>query len=468
MRVLFATAEFSPLVSVGGLAEASAGLVHALRDAGLEVEVVLPDYRAWELEDESVLPLNVPGWASPAVARSGRVEGVGRVTLIDVPGIERPDPYVDDSGSGWPDNPDRFFAFSAAVAALATVRDPDLVHCNDWHTAAVPGFLDGSISIVLTIHTLGYQGWTSGGWLNRIPNRPDLFGWHGGTNPLAGGIQLADAVVAVSPTYAREILRPDTGSGLDGVLSDRGDRLVGIRNGIDTSIWNPAEDPLIPQTYTVDRIEDKDVCRIELVESVGWSDADVPTVGIVSRLVEQKGIDMALDTIMYADHVPFRLVLVGSGEHWIAERARSVAANHPDRLWFFDGYDIPLAHRVFAGSDMVLMPSRFEPCGLAQMQAMEYGTIPVVTSVGGLVDTVVDADRDSRGGTGFVSATVDTAGVVDALHRATRAWKNLRRRRAIQVRGMSADWSWRRPAQQYIDVYEEAIRRKSSQFTVHG
>ncbi|MCL1597661.1 MAG: glycogen/starch synthase, partial [Actinomycetia bacterium] len=316
MRVLFATAEFSPLVSVGGLAEASAGLVHALRDAGLDVEVALPDYRGWELVDETVHALDVPGWASPGVARSGFFEGVGRVTLINVPGIERLNPYVDESGIGWPDNPDRFFAFSAAVAALATLRSPDLVHCNDWHTAAVPGFLDEPVPIVLTIHTLGYQGWTSGGWLNRIPHRPDLFGWHGGSNPLAGGIQLADAVVAVSPTYAREILRPDTGSGLDGVLRNLGDRLVGIRNGIDTSIWNPAEDSLIPQTYTVDRIEDKDVCRIELIESVGWSDADVPTVGIVSRLVEQKGIDIALDTITYAEHIPFRMVLVGSGEQW--------------------------------------------------------------------------------------------------------------------------------------------------------
>jgi len=461
VKVLFATAEFSPLVSVGGLAEASAGLVHALRDAGLEVEVVLPDYRAWELEDESVLSLDVPSWASPAVARSGLVDGVGRVTLIEVPGIERPNPYVDESGSGWPDNPDRFFAFSAAVAALATLREPDLVHCNDWHTAAVPGFLDAPVPIVLTIHTLGYQGWTSGGWLDRIPHRPDLFGWHGGTSPLAGGIQLADAVVAVSPTYAQEILRPETGSGLDGVLRDLGDRLVGIRNGIDTSIWNPGEDPLIPHRYTVNRIEDKDACRLDLIESVGWQVANIPTVGIVSRLVEQKGIDIALDAITYADHIPFRMVLVGSGEQWIADRARSVSADHPDRLWFFDGYNIPLAHRVFAGSDLVLMPSRFEPCGLAQMQAMEYGAIPVVTSVGGLVDTVLDADEDRKQGTGFVSATVDVAGIVDALHRATRAWKSPRRREAIQVRGMTEDWSWRKPAQQYIDVYEEAVRRKS-------
>ncbi|MCL1597585.1 MAG: glycosyltransferase, partial [Actinomycetia bacterium] len=166
-------------------------------------------------------------------------------------------------------------------------------------------------------------------------------------------------------------------------------------------------------------------------------------------------------TVSYADHMPFRIVLVGSGEQQIADRARSVAADRPDLLWFFDGYDVPLAHRVFAGSDMILMPSRFEPCGLAQMQAMEYGAIPVVTGVGGLVDTVIDADEDRKRGTGFTSVTVDTAGVVDALHRATRAWKNVHRRRAIQVRGMSADWSWRRPARQYIDLYDEAMLRKS-------
>ncbi|MEN8040877.1 MAG: glycosyltransferase, partial [Actinomycetota bacterium] len=182
-----------------------------------------------------------------------------------------------------------------------------------------------------------------------------------------------------------------------------------------------------------------------------------PIVGIVTRLVGQKGIEMALEAVSFAETMPFRLVILGSGERWIADYARHVAGGHPDSLWFHDGYDVALGHKIFAGADLLLMPSRFEPCGLAQMQAMEYGTIPVVTAVGGLRDTVFDADRYLRTGTGFVAASVDTAGVVDALHRAVRAWKHTQRRTAIQKRGMAVDWSWSEPARHHIELYKSIL-----------
>jgi starch synthase len=462
MKILFATAEYAPLARVGGLAEAAAGLVRALRADGVDVEVVLPDYFSTPLADEVVLDLDVPAWVGRAKARSGIAEGTGKVTLVDVPGINRPNPYVDADGNGWPDNADRFFAFSAAVAALATHRRPTVLHCNDWHTAAALGFIDDSLPTVLTIHTLGYQGWTSGGWLDRIPIRAEVFEAYGGTNPMAGGIELADLVIAVSPTYAAEIRREETGFGLHEQLLGLGDRLIGIRNGIDTTLWNPATDPHIAHRYDASDVGGKALCRADLLDTVGWEDDRVPVVGIVSRLVEQKGIDLALDAARFSKTMPFRLVILGSGERWISDQARSMAADNPDTIWFADGYDAGLGHKIFAGSDLLFMPSRFEPCGLSQMQAMEYGTIPVVTAVGGLVDTVVDSDRDRKLGTGFVSDTVDPAGIVDALHRGVRAWKHPRRRSAIQSRGMETDWSWKNPARHHVQAYQTAIRLSRS------
>jgi len=214
MRVMFATAELSPIVSVGGLAHAASGLVRELRDLGIDVDAVVPDYFSLPLVDEVLSELSVPGWAAPAVVRDGVAHDFGPVTLVRVPGIERPNPYVDDDGQGWPDNPDRFFAFSAAVAALARDRSPDIVHCNDWHTAAALGLLETDVPTVFTIHTLGHQGWTSGGWLERLTRSVDAFESYGGTNPLAGAVQIADRVIAVSPTYADEIRTLEGGAGL--------------------------------------------------------------------------------------------------------------------------------------------------------------------------------------------------------------------------------------------------------------
>jgi starch synthase len=459
VRVLFTSAEFAPLVRVGGLAEATSGLVHELRSDGVDVEVVIPDYFDTQLTNETSITLDVPEWAGPAMARNGVSEAAGHVTLIDVPGIQRPNPYVDDDGNGWPDNADRFFAFSVAVAALAELRDPDVVHCNDWHTALTFGFLPVEMPTVFTIHTLGYQGWTSGGWLDRIPHRSEAYERHGGTNPVAGAIALADRVIAVSPNYADEIRLPEGGSGLDKELISMGDRLVGIRNGIDTGVWNPSIDVHIEATFTADAMAGKVACRQKLINKVAWMDTGAPVVGVVTRLVEQKGIDVLLDSVRYADLMPFRLVMLGSGDRWLADYARHLADELPDTVAFHDGYDVAFGHEIFAGADLLAMPSRFEPCGLAQMQAMEYGTIPVVTAVGGLVDTVIDADENPHSGNGFVARSVDTAGFVDALHRAVRAWSDTPRRNLIQHRGMTTDWSWKSPARQHIDLYEEIVGR---------
>ncbi len=461
MKVLFATAELTPLARVGGLAEAAAGLVVALREAGISVDLILPDYFEVEMEDERPRHIAVPNWASPATARRGKVAGVGDVTLVKAPGIVRPHPYVDETGKGWPDNDARFFAFSAAVASLVQTSQPDVVHLNDWHTAAALAFLSKRPPTALTIHTLGYQGWAGPEWLPRLPYNFSSFECFGDVNPLAGAIQTADRVITVSPNYADEIRRPESGMGLDHILTGIGDGLVGIRNGIDTAIWNPATDPMLSTNYTIDTLDGKDASRQDLHAEAGWDDDGTPIVGVVTRLVDQKGIDLALEAVRYSPRMGARLVMLGSGEQSLADWARWAASEWPDNVHFADGYNQRLAHTIFAGSDLLLMPSRFEPCGLAQMQAMAYGTIPVATDVGGLHDTIVDADADRKNGTGFLATTVDVAGVVDALHRSIRGWRHKQRRRSIQKRGMAHDWSWTRPAQRHIEVYEEMLRQQS-------
>lgn len=456
MRILMATAELRPLISVGGLGEAAAGLVAALRRAGHEVEVVLPDYSGWVLDNEESLSVAVPAWARPTAVRRGVHPEVGEIILVDGPQIRRPDPYVDAEGQGWPDNDLRFAAFSAAVAALASQLAVDVIQLNDWHTALVPAFADPSIPTALTIHNLAHQGWANRGWLNELPFHRAAYTRGDALNMLAGAIRSVDAVATVSPTYAYEITTEAGGMGLDDVLRLRARDLVGIRNGIDTAAWDPRTDGLIPAPYGPDDMEGKAVARAKLLDYAGWDDTREPVIGIVTRLVEQKGIDLAFESARFLGGMKARMVVLGSGDRVLADWGRWLAHQHPDRVWFHDGFDLPLAHLIFAGSDLFAMPSRFEPCGLAQMQAMAYGTIPVVTGVGGLADTVVDADA-SRAGTGFVSATVDVAGLVDALHRSLIAFRHYGRRRSITNRGMTTDWSWDRPAADFAALYQNLI-----------
>jgi starch synthase len=466
MRVLFATAELSPIVSAGGLGEAAAGLTSALRALGVDVEVVLPAYQRWELAEATSIGLNVPDWAGPARAISGIHAVVGPLTIIECPGIERPNPYVDEAGLGWPDNDARFACFSAAIAALADLRQPDVIQLNDWHTAMVPGLLGEDRPTVLTIHNLGYQGWAEAGWLHHLPQLRDAYGRGDSFNALAGAIQTADRVVAVSPTYAREILTTEGGMGLDDLLVERGSDLLGILNGIDTAVWDPATDPHLVANYDVSSLGNgfsssatgKYANRAALLEEIGWEDNGEPVIAMVTRFVDQKGVDLAFDAARFLEGMKARLIVLGSGAKTLADLGHSLAAAQPDRFWFHEGFDVPLSHRMFAAADLLLMPSRFEPCGLAQMQAMAYGTVPVVTPVGGLVDTVVDADQDRSGGNGFVAASVDSAAVVDALHRAVRAIRHGRRRASILGRGMNSDWSWAGPAAEFLDVYRSIVR----------
>ncbi len=460
MRILYAAAELAPLVRVGGLGEVSGGLTRALRAAGVEVQVVLPDYTGTELTDETVEALDVPDWVGGATARTGTLEGFGELTLIDVPEIRRAGPYGDPGGDGYWDNDRRFFRFSAAVAELAQCSRPDVLHVNDWHTAPALAWSPAGVPTVVSIHNLAYQGDSDRGWLHVFGDRAYAYDRRGRCNPLAGALILADRIIAVSPRYAAEILSEPLGCGLTDILGARSaaGAVVGIVNGIEADEWNAAADPLIDTPFSASKRTGKVACRGALLQAVGLEDLGGPVFGFVTRLVDQKGVEFVVEAARYLRSLNGQLVVLGSGDRALADQLHEAVAEQPDRVAFREGFSLPLSHQIFAGVDCYLMPSRFEPCGLAQMQAMAYGTIPVVTDVGGLHDTVIDPLAHPESWTGFVSADVSTAGLVDAMHRASAAFRNKLIWKAAQRRGMMTDWTWQQPAQRYKDLYEGLCR----------
>lgn len=457
--MLFATAEYAPIVKVGGLSEASSGLVSCLRSMGLDVEVVMPDYGLIEMHDIVETELtHTPAWTSGMTVRRGWSNEAGPLTLLGFDGSERSHPYVDpDTGDGWPNNDHYFLQFSAAVAQLAADDGHEIVHCNDWHTASAIGRLPRETGSVLTVHNLAHQGEAPLDFAERLGVHGQAYLHEGAYNALAGGVSLADSVVMVSESYAAESISEAGGFGLHERLDARGPDLSGIRNGIDLGLWHPNEDPLLPSTFDHADLAGKDICRKELLHLADLADTKGPVIGLVARLVHQKGVDLALELAPFLDKMGARLVLIGSGSPEIAQHARRTATAYPDLVHAFDEYDERLAHLVVAGSDLLLVPSRFEPCGLTQMQAMTCGTIPVVTNVGGLRDTVTDTDLRPRSGTGYVAAEPTAMAMLDAVHRAVRGWSNPRRRAAIQRRGMTADWSWAEPARRYESIYNDIV-----------
>lgn len=453
VRVVVAAAELDPLVKVGGLGEATAGLVRRLDQFGVDVQVVVPDYPLpFASTDEWWV--DVPDWAGGrARVRTARVDGIGPVHAVWVPGLDRPHPYVDPRGRGWADNDHRFYAFGLAVAGVAHRLDVDVLHLNDWHTSTAVAAFPPERTL-LTVHNLAHQGDGDLGWLPALGDRASAFEHLGRCNPLAAAIRLCHHVVTVSPGYAREVLTPKHGCGLEGELMARGDRFVGIRNGLDHQLWDPADDRYLPANFTADDLSGKLICRKELERQLGLDDSPAPIVGMVSRFVGQKGIDLVLELMPYLATLPATLVLHGNGDADLLAAAERAVDTAPGAARLVAGFDEAFAHLVVAGSDLLCVPSRFEPCGLTQMQAMTFGTVPVVTQVGGLADTVVDIDAHPDRGNGFVAAHPTVPALLDALHRATRGWRNRWRRQALQRRGMRADWSWDTPGARYLELYE--------------
>jgi starch synthase len=481
MNILFASSEAHPLIKTGGLADVSGSLPRALKSAKQEIRLVLPAYpgaisNADRLRLESDIVL--PGARTPVRLLQGWLPGTRvRLYLVDSPEhFDRPGgPYQDETGKEWPDNAARFALFSRAVSAIAMNRagldwQPDLVHCNDWQTGLVPALLACTPqrpATLFTIHNLAYQGlfdWETFKEL-KLPYdwwTIDRLEFHGQLSFIKGGLVYADWISTVSPTYAGEICTEAFGCGLEGLLQHRKDRLSGILNGVDYRIWNPGKDKLLAQTYTARTLERKRENKLALQQAFGLPErAGFPLLGHVGRLVEQKGLDLVIKLIPQLIKRRLQLVVLGSGQPELEAGLRKAAQQYPEQIAVRIAYDEQLAHLLEAGSDIFLMPSRFEPCGLNQIYSLRYGTPPVVRRTGGLADTVTDASSANiAAGTanGFVFDDISAGSLLDAIDRALGCYTLPDVWTAMQAAGMSADFSWSRSAEAYLALYERICK----------
>ncbi|OGI50417.1 MAG: starch synthase [Candidatus Muproteobacteria bacterium RIFCSPHIGHO2_12_FULL_60_33] len=480
-KILFVASEAHPLIKTGGLGDVAGSLPAALQSRRADVRLLLPAYRdavtrAGKLK--TMATLTVPGLDSPVKIMEGRLPGTSVITwLADFPpAYDRPGhPYLDPRGQPWPDNAMRFALLAHVATALALGRTriqwrPDVVHCHDWQTGLVPALLareKSRPSTVFTIHNLSYQGLFPPQTFTALALAPELWSpealeFHGRLSFIKGGLLFADQLTTVSPAYAREIQTPEFGDGLDGLLRRRAARLSGILNGIDDSEWDPARDRFIGKPYSARQPGNKAANKLALQREFGLpQETDTPLIGMVGRLVQQKGIDLILDTLPGLMHRPLQLVVLGSGETAYEVSLRKQVQRYPHRLAVRIGYDEGLAHRIEAGADMFLMPSRFEPCGLNQLYSLRYGTIPIVRRVGGLANTVVNAtDENIKSGkaTGIVFKDARAGALLAAVDRALALQKNTRCWKQMMHAGMRQDFSWRRSAAEYLRLYKQAAR----------
>ena len=476
-RVLFVASEATPLIKTGGLADVAGALPAALGEAGWDLRLLLPAYRP-VLAAGGFRPagrLRLPGLPGEVGILAGALPEAGvPVWLVDYPPAFDRDghPYLDAGGEPWPDNAERFALLCRAAVAVAGDRAglgwrADLVHCHDWQTALVPALLDRpGPATVFTIHNLAYQGVFPGErfWQLGLPPglwSPEGLEYYGQVSFIKGGLQFAHWLTTVSPTYAKEIQTPEFGCGLDPLLRHRAGRLRGILNGIDTLTWDPARDPHLAAPYSAADLSGKAACRPALLKEMGLPERPGSLlIGCIGRLVEQKGIDLILDALPELLSGPVQMVLLGSGEARFEQALQQAAAERPDRLAVRIGYDEGLAHRIEAGADCFLMPSRFEPCGLNQMYSQRYGTPPIVRRTGGLADTVSDATSlNLRRGTatGFTFGPATPAALLGAVDRALRVFRNTAEWRRLVQTAMTQDHSWTQRAQRYTALYEDAL-----------
>lgn len=489
MKVLHAAAEIFPLVKTGGLADVVGALPEALRAQGADVRLVLPG-----------LPAIVQGVErQKVVCELGAMFGAGRVTLklgrlahnkvpayvVDAPYLyRRPgNPYLTPQGHEWPDNLQRFALLGWVAAHLAAGEldshwTPDVLHLHDWHAAMACAYAVShpgpSAATVFTVHNLAYQGLFDQAdfHLLGLPARllvPGGLEFHGQLSFMKAGLKYAQRITTVSPTYAEEIATEQFGCGLDGVIRSRRAQVSGILNGVDGAVWNPASDALIAAPYSAEALDGKARCKVALQRELGLNiDAGAPLFGVVSRLTPQKGLDLVLAALpRLLEGYPeggAQLAVQGNGDPALEAAFTAAAAAHPGRVTVRLVYDEKLAHRIMAGADALLVSSRFEPCGLTQLYALRYGTVPVVRHVGGLADTVVDASgaalhEDQATGFVFGPATSDALG--DALSRAVNAYRDSAQWRRLMLRGMAQNFSWDAAASQYMALYRETLAARA-------
>lgn len=475
-RVLYVAAEAVPFAKAGGLGDVAGALPQALRRLGVDVRLMIPAYPnalSQTRDVRSVARFEDKPWPGAMELVSGvSVRDETPVILVRSHYFDRPGgPYADEHGRLWPDELERFAALCHAAARfIADANDwkPHIVHANDWHTSLIPSLLSarGEVAIptLLTIHNASYQGTATAQQLRGFGVPARQLG-SASRSFLELGVRHAALLNTVSPTYAKELQTKRFGCGLERLFAARSARLAGILNGVDYSVWNPARDPLISRSYDAGDLTGKAACKAALLDEMRLDTASfAPLIGVVSRLTEQKGLDLVVRIADVLITAGARMVVLGQGEPRLERAFEDLAARYPTRIAARIGFDEALAHRITAGADIFAMPSRFEPCGLAQLHSLRYGTVPVVSAVGGLRDTVTDAGQRGieRGATtGFVSRRFGPAslaiavGKAMAVHPLTALWQTLQRN------GMSQDFSWGRAARSYRDLYDRLSAGKS-------
>jgi starch synthase len=477
MRILFVASEGLPFSKTGGLADVVEGLPKALVALGHEVGVVLPRYRGTKVSAIVLPSLTIPmgnRLRFPAVADGTLVAGV-RYYFVDDPEYFDREQLYGEQGTDYPDNAERFAEFSrAAIETAKHIWPPDVIHCHDWQTALVPvllrtlyadDLLVRGVPVVFTIHNLGYHGLFPREILGRLGLPENLFHmdaleFYGKVNYLKAGLVFSDYLTTVSRKYAQEIQTPEYGHGLDGVVRRRADSLQGILNGVDYSAWSPEQDKLIAAQYSAKDLSGKRLCKKDLLEQFKLPAKSLarPVIGIVSRFADQKGFDLIAQVAEQLLEVNLSIAALGTGEPKHESLFRELASRFPGKVGVKIAYDNTLAHKIEAGADMFLMPSRYEPCGLNQIYSLRYGTVPVVRATGGLDDTIEPFDAKSGRGNGFKFEAYTGQALLGCIQQALTVYQDDQAWRKVQANGMAQDFSWKVSAVQYAQLYERARR----------
>jgi starch synthase len=479
IKVLFLASEADPLIKIGGLGDVAGSLPPALarlsaeKSGGttIDVRTVIPFHAAIrnkKPEAEFLFDFTVPAVDGPLLAQAYRSEANG-VTIYLIAG----EPFGLDAPVYSPDaavGGQAYIFFSMAVLEFVKRLGwkPDILHANDWHTAisvyalktvyAADPFFKGMRS-VLGVHNLPFMGAGSEAAFERYdlpPSRYPLMPWWGQKVPLPLGLQTADRIVAVSETYAQEIMTPEYGYGLEPMLIARRKSVTGIVNGLDMQAWDPLTDGDLKAKFSVDTLEKRQQNKTELLKEFSLRpDPRLPLLILISRMDQQKGVDLAVEALEQSSTKDWQAILLGTGNSELEEACRRLERDYPDRIRAAIRFDARLSRRMYAGGDILLMPSRYEPCGLAQMMAMRYGCVPLARATGGLQDTIVDADQDAANGTGFLFKPATAVALTETLERALAAYANAARWKTIQARGMALDFSWEKSALKYVALYQE-------------
>jgi starch synthase len=477
MRILFVASEGLPFSKTGGLADVVEALPKALVASGHEVAVVLPRYRGIKVTAVAAASVTIStgnGLRFPSIADGGVLHGVQYLFVDDARYFDR-DQLYGEGGRDYPDNAERFDLFSrAAIEVAKQLWRPQVIHCHDWQAALVPVLLRALYSrdpavqrlpVVFTVHNLGYQGLFPRDVLARLALPESLFHvdaleFYGKVNLLKGGLVFSDYLTTVSRKYAEEIQTAEYGHGLEGVIQARADRLVGILNGVDYSVWSPDVDAYLAKKYSLADMSGKEACKRDLLAQFKLPAANIkrPLVGIISRFADQKGFDLIAQIAADFLKEDVCLVALGTGEPKYEALFRALAEHRPERVGVRVGFDNALAHKIEAGADLFLMPSRYEPCGLNQIYSLRYGAVPVVRATGGLDDTIEAFQPLSARGTGFKFQEYDGKALLETLRQAIQVFRDPPLWRKLVANGMAKDFSWTASAAEYARLYDRARR----------